>query len=505
MATDFFSGQIDDEEKKKQQEGEIAAPADAQTGQESAIVTGNNQQPQQGQGTRSGSFTNLQSYLDANESSKFGKQVADQVEGEIDKSNQAQSEAGSAFKQRADSNVIGLNQNLLQKVNSDPVSVASDPNQKSEFVKMRDAQYKGPKNFVDAEDIYSPVNQSVSEAKNSAEMAVDESGRKSLLDKYYGANAGRNDYTSGQKKLDNYLVQVDPNSRQYFQDAKEKSDQSVQKYNELTNVLGQYGQQKAQETANTRKATRDVIGLDENSNETGGGALGSSKNEIENAYRAALQRYKDDQQRATSQLQAKDIDADYAKRFGLSEGMRTWGYNPSNYLRVNAAPEKSSVATKDQAAKLQALYDLAGNDNTYLPYGKIGEYDPNGGVSFLTDQFMNDIRGKESLYNEAVNRKAFTSTGGVSNGDSGFNGAPRGMTPEQVAQAYGVDGLGVDSGYVEGSILDNIGALDNEMNAQGNDPRYWTNQRPRYEATKNQFQALLNALQNKYNYGDTLK
>ena len=454
------------------------------------------------------------------ELAKFGKDLAGNVGSEVDKADQAQGVASNQFKQRADSNAIGLNQGLLNKVNQDPISIANDPNQKSEFVKMRDASYKGPKNFVDAGDIYSPVNQSVSKARESADLAVNESGRKSLLDNYYGSGAGRFDYSSGQKKLDNYLVQVDPNSREYFKDVKGKADRSVDNFSNLTNTLNQYGQSKAQQTEQTRRATRDTLGLDENSNETGGGALGGSKREIENRYQDAIRQYNDIQNRAKAQLSARDIDADLARRFGLSEGMRTWGYDPSNYLRVNAAPEKSAVASKEQAAKLQALYDLAGRDNTFLPNGATGDYDPNSGVSFLTDQFMNDIRGKESLYNEAVNRKVFGMTGRNDAGDSvpsyakekyipgssvSFGGAVRGMTPEQVAQAYGVDGVGIDGGFIPGSIMDNINALDIEMNAQGSDPRYWNDQRPRYEATKNQFQALLNALQNKYNYGDTLK
>lgn len=513
MATDFFSGELEDEEKKNQA---VASAPESQVGsQESAILGAQAQPNQPGQGTKSGSFTNLQSYLDANESSKFGKQLAGQVEGEIDGANQLQTTAQDQFKQRADSSAVGLNQGLLDKVNTDPVSVAKDNQSKQDFVKMRDAYYTGPKTFADAQDLYSPTNQAVTKAANAATNIEDSSGRKALLDDYYGSGAGRYDYTSGQKKLDNYLVQVDPNSREYFKDVKGKADETNNNFANLTNTLNQYGQTKAQETEQTRQATRGALGIDDLNNEVGGGAIGMTKQEIEKAYQDAQSRYNDISGRAKNQLTSRDIDAEMASLLGLQEGMDIWGIDPTQYLQTGVAPTRDAAASKEQAAKIAALYELAGKDNTYLDVNQAGTYDPNSAAQFKKDQFLNDIAGKKSLYDEAVNRKVFgmgNRTDGGGKGPSHFQGEARpgsevsfggaiyGMSPEQIKQAYGVDGR-IDSGFVEGSILDNLGRYDSELAAiSDSDTRRGT-----YSAQRDQFQNLLAALQKKYGYGDKLK
>jgi len=516
LATDYFSGILDDEERKKQ-EG-VVSSQQPQGAQESAIVQGAQEPTQPGQGTKSGSFTNLQSYLDANESSKFGKQLAGQVESEADQASGYQNTAENQFKQRADSSAVGVNQNVLSRLSSDPVSLAKDAAAKSDFVKMRDAKYGGPVNFSDANDLYSETNQKTERAKNSADLVTNESGRKTLLDSYYGSGAGKFDYTSGQKKLDNYLVQVDPNSREYFKDAKQKADAVGSRFSNLTNTLNQYGNTKAQETARARQTARGAIGLADDNSESGSGALGMTKQQIQAAYEAAQKNYNDVSTRAKTQLANKDIDADLASRFGLQEGMDIWGLNPSEYYSQGNAPTLAAATSKDQAAKIAALYDLAGKDNTFLDVNQAGTYDPNTAAQFNKDGFLNDIADKSSLYNEAVNRKAFGMTGSNTSqapgvgpgrfgggGDASFGGSISGLNQDQVKQYFDVDGLAVDSGQVSGSIMDNLNDLNARISQQGNDPRFWGNERATYVARRDQFQNLLNALQGKYGYGDKLR
>lgn len=519
MAFDYFSGLLDEEQKNKEQAALGSPTPQNQSGQESAIVENNSQPTQPGQGTKSGSYTNLQSYLDANESAKFGKQVAGQVGETVDEANKVQATSQDAFKQRADSSAVGLNQDLLSKLNSDPVSLAKDREAKENFIKMRDAQYYGPKAFSDAQDLYSNTNQSVTKAENAAKNTEDVSGRKVLLDDYYGSGAGKYDYTSGQKKLDNYLIQVDPNSRQAFEDVRGKAKESVNNFSNLTNALDQYGSQKAQETAQTKQATRQALGIDDLNNETGTGALGLTKKEVEQAYKDAEAKYGQLSTKAKTQLANRDIDSDLARQFGLQEGMDIWGVDPTQYYRQGNAPTMSTVASKDQAAKIAALYDLAGKDNTYLPDSNVaGTYDPNSTLSFDTERFTSDVKGKESQYYKAILDKIFSS-GAENKTDTdgvryGGGAAKRGYTKEALAQLLGFDQSELSSGYTDpsdnGSIQDELGTVGRQIADLGEmanpNSRYYSPQLAVPLAEKqSQLNQILDAIQKHYNYGDKLR
>jgi len=392
MATDYFSGLLDDEEKKKQDAGVLSqAP---QGGQESAIVQGAPEPNQPGQGTKSGSFTNLQSYLDANESSKFGKQLAGQVEGEADQASGVQSNAENQFKQRADSSAVGLNEGIISRLNSDPVSLAKDAAAKSEFVKMRDANYGGPKNFSDANDLYSQTNQSTEKANQAAKLANDESGRKTLLDSYYGSGAGKYDYTSGQKKLDNYLVQVDPNSREYFKAAQDKADALTNNFSNLTNSLNQYGTQKAQETAQARQTARGALGLGEDNSITASSPIMGILNTAKSRAESLNAQKSDDYNKALAGLRSRDVAT--GSKYGIAQDRGLFNADLSQYLSQANNIDYNRAATKEEQARLDALTQLAGVDNTYLPNADLaGNYDlTNTFNSGGLDSYINGKRGE---------------------------------------------------------------------------------------------------------------
>jgi len=467
VATDYFSGLLDDEEKKK--EAGAVASEQPQGGGESAIVQGAQEPAQPGQGTKSGSFTNLQSYLDANESSKFGKQLAGQVEGDSDYASNVQNKADQEFKSRADSSAVGLNQNIISRLNSDPVSLAKDNAAKSEFYKMRDARYQGPKNFSDAQDLYSETNQATAKAGQSAKLANDESGRKTLLDDYYGTGAGKYDYTSGQKKLDNYLVQVDPNSREYFAGAKQKADAVGSNFNRLSETLNQYGTTKANETAEARRSARGAIGLGEDNTIQGNSPINTILAQAKQRASELNAQKSGAYSKALEDLRNRNESA--AAKFGIAPDRALYGADLSAYLRQANNIDYNQAATPQEQAKIAALAELAGVDNTYLPYAdRAGRYDINniydvGGL----DSYINSKKGELDIYQQEANARKKTLQDKY---DQINNSAQFSYNPNYLPE-YSKGEMEIEKPTLLQRILENMGEIDKDVEKKRVDMGYY--------------------------------
>jgi hypothetical protein len=151
MAVDYF-GNEEDKDKENQPTSTQSALSN-----DSGILTGNTpNQPQDSSGDKksaSGSFTNLQSYLDANKDQKFGTQVAGKVGETIDYATNQQNMANTQFQNLADKSAVKKNENLINNAVSKPQEVVANQDQFDEFSKMRDARYRGPRNFSDASEV----------------------------------------------------------------------------------------------------------------------------------------------------------------------------------------------------------------------------------------------------------------------------------------------------------------------------------------------------------------
>lgn len=118
MAFDYFAK--DEEEKNKGAGADVGGMVEKPIGEESPVITGN-AKPENGQeGTSSGSFTNLQKYLDVNASLNQGGRVAGKTQGEVDAARTAQNQADSGFRAKVDSNTVKVDDGLLGQVRTDP-------------------------------------------------------------------------------------------------------------------------------------------------------------------------------------------------------------------------------------------------------------------------------------------------------------------------------------------------------------------------------------------------
>lgn len=283
MAVDYFASLGGTDEDEKRRELVDNGPAQ-QLGGESPVVTGTDQsraggstENQEEKKTASGAFTNLNSFLDANAGRQFGQEVAGRVQRGIDDANEEQQKAGTTFRQKADDATVRKDDELISKVYSRPVDITSNAASKSAFTKMRDARYAGPQRLIDDGALYDTVAGKTERAARTAETTSTEDGRKAFLDQEYGKGAGRYDYTPGQVKLDNLLIQNDQGARDAFERARAAGEASKRGFSDLESQLEAYGRQAADATAATRAATRGALGIDDAGNvlEFGKGGTGA--------------------------------------------------------------------------------------------------------------------------------------------------------------------------------------------------------------------------------------
>lgn len=183
--------------------------------------------------TSSGSFTNLQSYLNANadQSQGLGGKIANNVQGEANQGASDLNSSVNSFKSDTDKADQGINANTLGDVQGTFNKAVSDPTslQDSDYSTINNiygangtgglgSQYQnggtpGPKDLTG----YDSYNTAVNELQNTANDAQNlgsESGRQVLLNQAFA----RPDYNQGQQQLDQLLLQGNQANTSKFQD-----------------------------------------------------------------------------------------------------------------------------------------------------------------------------------------------------------------------------------------------------------------------------------------------
>src|SRR5262245_56103220 len=128
MAFDYF------EEQDEENESGAAGPQKS-LGQESSVISGERQE-NEGDKTSSGTFTNLNSYLDANKSLQFGQQVAGKVQGQVDEATRTQDETEGSFRSQVNAGAVDKNEDLLGRVSTGARDVVKNQADVEEFAKQ---------------------------------------------------------------------------------------------------------------------------------------------------------------------------------------------------------------------------------------------------------------------------------------------------------------------------------------------------------------------------------
>jgi hypothetical protein len=423
----IYDPNLDEDNQQQQQssDGSSVSISGASPTVESNAQSQGGSNTSQSQGLNTGSgFTNLDKYLQTNNSQEFGNKVLGKVGDQVQNAQTQMNQAADSFKQKVD----GANANMPneQQINSaiaNPTSVDAKT-----FQGWENQQYAGPKSLGESQDDWNKYWSGVQNAQTNTQMLGSDSGRFTLLDQYFGKPS----YNYGEKSLDNLLFQQSGLGDQ-TQSLQNQATQLQTQGNDQAGLLQGMASTKAGQVNDNRSKVLAAIGLDENRNVLTGanaGAIGKQYSDVDaqvakaNAERAA-------QVSSLRQGLAQDsLSSQDMARLGLSEGQNLYGVDLTQYLSAGSDLSRDQVMTPQQRAYIQALSQMAGVSDTFAS-GLAS--DPGAAFRYDTGGLQSAINGAKSEYERALQATPIT----YSSTDGSQQTQTLQQLEQQLAQAQG--------------------------------------------------------------------
>jgi hypothetical protein len=304
---------------------------------------------------KSGSYTNLQSYLNANkeQGQKLVTDTVTKIEDSAKAAQQGVQSASNAFNTAVQGSVVKGNDSLLDEAVNDSVNFVKDANKVYQLNTIKNAEYKGPKDLLELDDGINAQKQ-VQKAQGELEQGTSEAGRYGLINSYFS----RPQYSQGQQKLDQLLLQNTEGTAGTFDKLKDQyKGLGTDLDNAVTSARAASEKGKA-DTQTARNAVTSKLGQATGDFETGLNARVAEVNKAQDdSYKSLFADLED------GIPSSNNIDA-----LGLRTNDKLWKVNINSPEYVNKAQsaDVSSVATADDYAKYSALAQLAGVDPTLL-------------------------------------------------------------------------------------------------------------------------------------------
>lgn len=149
-------------------------------------------------------FTNLQSYLSANEPQikEMGNNISGQLSNQYGQTVNDINQANTSFQGQVNSGYTPNQPDVISAFTANPSAVASNPDQAAAFKGMYGDTYKGPANFETTPD-YGKLSGEIQQGQSVANQ-VSSNGLSSYL------TANNPNYTQGMATLDSALLQGNP-------------------------------------------------------------------------------------------------------------------------------------------------------------------------------------------------------------------------------------------------------------------------------------------------------
>lgn len=405
MATDFFANLQNEDEKDKVNNGQVAQA----TGGESPIVNGQDQQQRQEGGTRSGAFTNLQQYLDVNDPKNLSDKVVGRAGSYVDSARSAQDTAAQSFKSDADKGGVERYYDAIEKAKSAPVEAYRDPNLNQRYKANRDAYYKGPNTLADRPDLFTEAYSKTDKAKQLSKSLLGEGGKQAALDELFGSGVGRYDYTQGQKNLDSLLLSGQ-DSRKDLEGLYNKALDTENRFGSLKGELEGYATNKRAETDETRKLARGAIGLDDSGNFTEFAPINNVITDAKQTASNANNVNSREVRRLIGNANSRQMSDQDLNALGLRSGQSLFGLDFSKLIPDAPRVGYQEASTNSQRLLAEALADLAGRENTYLPGVNPDRNDQfasliNTGKQQRNQHIQDILNARQAYYNDLINTK----------------------------------------------------------------------------------------------------
>lgn len=309
-----------DKENQGQQQGTPMLSATAGAPMMGMPSGGSKQGP-----SSSGSWTNLENYLQANrgEGSRMAGDVTGKISQQAQEGEQGLQQAQSEFETKANQTPT-----YQQMDWSDPTKV-----NKEAFTAQKNATYGGYGGLGEVSG-YDAIVSKLRGAQTASQQSKTEPGRMELLKQSYQ----RPSYSTGQQALDQMITQNEPESRDKYKEIQEKYAEEAKKATTAEETAAKLAEQKKSQAAEVSSKTKQD-------------------------YSNRLNQYNQQLQSAAQQAQsarAKQVQDELAKYGGSSYGVSQAGY--VSPVEEQATPY--SVASAQDLAQARALQDLVGGDTS---------------------------------------------------------------------------------------------------------------------------------------------
>lgn len=356
----------------------------------------------------SGSWTNLQNYLSANQD-QAGAMAQNVTGGVAQQAQTAQSALANdqgAFNQQLGAATNANDTNLFNEVGTDPTSVANNASQLSEFQNDMNDQWNGPTSFAPS----AQTSTDYSTAEGAVQNAGTAAGQEALLQNQYGSNGQQ--YNTGEANLDQLVLGGSAESQQDFNNLQSQYGNLGNDINNAS-TADQTAIENAQ-TNNQNVATEANQSLYGDGTSANPGAIANEETNLTNET-SALQTQRQDAYNTVDQaLTNNQYTPDQLTALGLTSGQDTYGINPTStsYLAnqvgtVNAG----NAATAQDTADMQALATLSGQSalSSYIPAAAAVSTDP---YSFNAPAYNTAVSNAQTEYANAMGALSFSSPAG---------------------------------------------------------------------------------------------
>lgn len=370
----FFDSE---EEKKKQQNNSsfnISNNSSSTFNQNTNLQS--NSQPKAA--TRSGSWVNLQSYLDANKDN--ASKMSDDLTQKVDSEAQSSQDKLSSIK----SPELVTNKSFDDL---DKTYYSNNNANKDDYTNFKtNGGYSGPQQIDDVEG-WSDAYKSASQASNKLDQSKTEEGRKSLLQDVYA----RPNYSQGMKNLDNLLLQNDTSSKSKFENLQNKWSGITSLLDSKQKELNDSIQSNVTTALNNKNYIPQAESLAKNN------ILNPIQNRVNDYNASRSQKQKD----VSNDLSDSVLNDNTLNLLGLNDGQQLYDLNLNNYVNYNQSLAGiDNMANADERAKWSALAALI-DDPTMQQQITSGDKAINP-ISFNKEQFDKDLGAKQAEYNKAL-------------------------------------------------------------------------------------------------------
>lgn len=291
------------------------------------------------QPSTSGSWTNLNSYLSANEDQgqEIGSQIANTINSQGQNTQNEIQNTNQGFNQSVQNGSVTENSGAVNQAIQDASDIQVGQNlsvaDQAAFDQQANASYSGPTDFTQSGG-YSQAALDAGTAANTAQEAGTESGQDVLLQNQFN-NASTNGYNQGEQNLDQLLLE------------------------------GSGGGNAVTQAANQWSGLSNVLNNDVN---TGDAAAAQAQTETQQAATDALAAFNTGRTAADTSVQnyLNNAQANYSTDFnGLQAALN--GYNESGDLNLTA--QEAAMLGLNTNQPLYNLYQQAGLGNMVTQAG----------------------------------------------------------------------------------------------------------------------------------------